>query len=77
LDSFAFAKCYINNIIIFSLTKTDDIHHLQEVLGHLKETTFSCILASVSFSKLKWSTWVMIYLGGLRVNKARVETISQ
>ncbi len=52
LDSFAFAKCYINNIIIFSLTKTDDIHHLQEVLGHLKETTFSCILASVSFPNL-------------------------
>jgi len=77
LDNFAFAKCYIDNIIIFSLTKKDDIHHLQEVLDHLKEITFSGILASASFFKLKWSTWVMNYLGGLRVNKAKVETISQ
>jgi hypothetical protein len=37
LASLGFTKCYIDDIIIFSLTLGDCMHHLQEVFGRLKE----------------------------------------
>jgi hypothetical protein len=32
-----FAKCYIIDIIVFSLTLGDHLHHLQKLFGKLKE----------------------------------------
>ncbi len=40
LASFGFINCYIDDIIIFSLTLGDHMHHLQEVFGRLKEHNF-------------------------------------
>jgi hypothetical protein len=37
LVGFGFAKCYIDDIIIFSLTPGDHMHHLREVFRRLKE----------------------------------------
>jgi hypothetical protein len=39
LASLGFAKCYIDDIIVFNLTPRDRMHHLQEVFGRLKEVT--------------------------------------
>jgi hypothetical protein len=32
-----FAKCYIDDIIVFNLTPGDHMHHLQKVFRRLKE----------------------------------------
>ncbi len=32
-----FAKCYIDDIIVFNLTLGDHMHHLREVFGKFKE----------------------------------------
>jgi hypothetical protein len=37
LASFSFAKCYIDDIIIFSLTLGNHMQHYQKVFGKLKE----------------------------------------
>jgi hypothetical protein len=37
LVGFNFAKCYIDDIIVFSLTLGDHMHHYQKVFGKLKE----------------------------------------
>jgi hypothetical protein len=39
LASLGFAKCYIDDIIVFNLTLRDRMHHLQEVFGRIKEHT--------------------------------------
>jgi hypothetical protein len=56
LAGLGFAKCYIDDIIIFSLTPRDCMHHLQKVFEDLKNITLSFIQASASFFILKWST---------------------
>jgi hypothetical protein len=35
LVNFSFAKCYIDDIIVFNLTLRNHMHHLQEVFGRL------------------------------------------
>jgi hypothetical protein len=37
LVDYNFAKCYIDDIIVFNLTLEDNMHHLQEVFGRLKD----------------------------------------
>jgi hypothetical protein len=37
LPHLGFTKCYIDDIIVFSLTLGDHMHHLREVFGKLKE----------------------------------------
>ncbi len=37
LAGLGFAKCYIDNIIVFSLTQGGHMHHLWEVFARLKE----------------------------------------
>jgi hypothetical protein len=37
LARFSFAKCYIDDIIIFSPTLEDQRHHMQEVFERLKD----------------------------------------
>ncbi len=66
-----FAKCYIDDIIVFSLTLGHHMHHLQDVFGRFKEHK------SVQFfhTQVKYLGH-MIYLGGLGVQKAKVEAIS-
>jgi hypothetical protein len=36
LTSFIFAKCYINDIIIFNLILANPMQHLQKVFGEFK-----------------------------------------
>jgi len=43
LVGLGFAKCYINDIIIFSLTVGNHMHHLQEVFKRLKDITINSI----------------------------------
>jgi hypothetical protein len=77
LAGFGFAKCYIDDIIVFNLTPRDCMHHLQEVFGRLKKHNLKLHLGKCQF----FHTQVeylghMIYLGGLGVQKAKVEAIS-
>jgi hypothetical protein len=37
LAGLGFAKCYIDDIIVFSSTSEDHKHHLQEIFGRLKD----------------------------------------
>jgi len=37
LVGLGFVKCYIDDILIFSLTLGDHMHHLRKVFGKLKE----------------------------------------
>jgi hypothetical protein len=68
LANLAFAKCYINVIIIFSLILGDHMCIIfRRFLIDLKNTTLNYILANVDFSIFKWSTWVMNYFGGLGI----------
>jgi hypothetical protein len=43
LASFGFAKCYIDDIIVFSLTPWDHMYHLQEVFENLMNIALSFI----------------------------------
>jgi hypothetical protein len=54
------------------------MHHLQEVFGRLKDHDFKLHLGIyASFSKFRWNLLGhMIHLGGLGVQKAKVEAIS-
>jgi hypothetical protein len=40
LMGLGFAKCYIDDIIIFNLTLGDHMHHWRKVFGRLKEHIF-------------------------------------
>jgi hypothetical protein len=40
LARFIFAKCYIDGIIVFSLTSKYHMHHIEEVFGRLKDHNF-------------------------------------
>jgi hypothetical protein len=40
LVGLGFAKCYINDIMVFSLTPRNHMHHLQDVFRRLKEHNF-------------------------------------
>ncbi len=72
-----FAKCYIDDIIVFSLTPENHMHHLWEVFKKLKNITLSFIQASAGSFILRWKyLGHMIYLSGLGVQKAKVEAIS-
>jgi hypothetical protein len=42
LAGLGFTKCYIDDIIIFNSTSEDQMHHLQEVFGKLKNHNFMC-----------------------------------
>jgi hypothetical protein len=37
VDGLGFSKCYIDDIIVFSLIPRNHMHHLQEVFRRLKE----------------------------------------
>jgi hypothetical protein len=37
LGRLSFAKCYIDDIFVFSLTSKDQGHHMQEIFGRLKD----------------------------------------
>ncbi len=73
----SFAKCYIDDIIVYNMTPRDCMHHLREVFGKLKEHNLKLHLGKCWF----FHTQVeylghMIYLGGLGIQKAKVEAIS-
>jgi len=77
LASLGFAKCYIDDIIVFSLTLANHMHHSQDVFGKLKEHNLKLHPGKCRV----FHTYVeymghMIYLGGLGVQKAKVEVIS-
>jgi hypothetical protein len=78
LENFNFPKCYIDDIIIFSLTLKDHVHKLQEMFKGFKEYNLQfhpnkCHLFHVQVECLG----CMIYLGELGVQKAKVKMISQ
>ncbi len=77
LAGLGFAKCYVDDIIIFSLTSKDHRHQLQEVFGRLKDHNLKLHLGKCHFfqTHVEYSSH-MIYLGGLGVQKAKVEAIS-
>jgi len=73
LTSLSFAKFHIDDIIHFSLTLGDDMHHLQEMFKRLQDHNLKFHLGKCQF----FNTQVeylghMIYLGGLGVQKAKV-----
>jgi len=77
LTSFGFAKFNIDDIIVFILTLRHHMHHLQEAFKRLQEHNLKFHLGKCQF----FHTQVeylghMIYLGGLGVQKAKVEAIS-
>ncbi len=73
-----FAKCYIDDIIVFSLIQGYHMHHLRKVFGRLKEHNLKLHLAKCRFFHIQVEyLGRMIYLDGLGVQKAKVETISQ
>jgi hypothetical protein len=49
LASFGFAKCYIDDIIVFNLTPKDHMHHLQEMLKRFKEHNLKLHLSKCQF----------------------------
>jgi hypothetical protein len=69
-----FAKCYIDDIIVFSLTLEDNMHHLQEVFIRFKDHNLKFHLGKchVFQTQVKYLGH-MIYLGKLGVQKAKVE----
>ncbi len=78
LANFNFAKCYINDIIILSLTLKDCMHQLQEMFKIFKEYNLQfhpskCYFFHIHVEYLGH----MIYLGGLGVQNAKVKMISQ
>ncbi len=77
LTNLGFAKCYIDDIIVFNLTPRDYMHHLWEVFGRFKEHNLKLHPSKCQF----FHTQVeylghMIYPGGMGVQKAKVEAIS-
>lgn len=58
LACFSFPKCYIDDIIIFSLTlRNHNMHHLQEVFGSLMNINSKFILANVDSFTFKYYTF--------------------
>jgi len=77
LTGLSFAKFHIDDIIHFSLTLEDHMHHLQEMFRKLQDHNLKFHLGKCQF----FNTQVeylghMIYLGGLGVQKAKIEAIS-
>jgi len=65
---FGFAKCYIDDIIVFSLTPGDHMHHLREVFRRFKEHNLKLHLGKCRFFHIQVGyLGHMIYLGGLGV----------
>jgi hypothetical protein len=75
LVGLGFAKCYIDDIIIFSLTL---IYHMRKVFGKLKKHNLKLHPSKCWFfhTHVKYLGH-MIYTSGLGVQKAKVEAISQ
>jgi len=69
---------YFDDIIAFSLTLRYHMRHLQEVFRRLKEHNFKFHQSKCQFfhTQVKYLGH-MIYLGGLGVQKAKVEAISK
>jgi hypothetical protein len=75
LASLSFAKCYINDIIVFSLTIKE---HLHEVFDRLNEHNFKLYHRKCHFFHIPVEyVGHMIYLGELGLQKAKIEAISQ
>ncbi len=73
LVGLGFTKFYIDD-----LTLRDHMHHLQEVFGRFKEDNLKFHPSKCWFFQIQVEyLGQMIYLGGLKVQKAKVETISQ
>ncbi len=73
LAGFGFPKCYIDD----NLTLGDHLHHLQEVFRRLKEHNLKHHLSNCQFFHTRVEyLGHMIYLGGLGVQKVKVEAIS-
>jgi hypothetical protein len=51
LAGLGFAKCYINDIIVFNLTPGNHMHHLQEMFGRFKEHNFKLHLGKLWVQK--------------------------
>ncbi len=77
LTSLGFAKFDIDDIIVFSLTLGDHMHHLQVVFRRFQEHNLKFHLGKCQFLHTQVEyLGHMIYLGGLGVQKAKVEAIS-
>ncbi len=78
LAGLGFTKCYIDDIIIFNSTSEDQMHHLQEVFGKLKNHNFMCHPNKCQFFQTQVEyLGHMIYPCGVGIQKDKVETISQ
>jgi hypothetical protein len=58
LAGLGLAKCYIDDIIVFSLTQEITCTICKRCLEDLRNITLSFIQANVSSFILKWNTWV-------------------
>ncbi len=73
-----FAKCYIDDIIIFNLTLKNHMHQLQEMFKIFKKYNLQFHPNKCHFFHIQVEyLGHMIYLGGLGVQKAKVKMISQ
>ncbi len=77
LARLGFAKCYIDDIIVFSSTSKDHKYHLYEVFRRLKDHNLKFHPSKCRFFRIQVEyLGHMIYLGGLGIYKAKVEAIS-
>jgi hypothetical protein len=70
LIGFTFVRCYIDDIIIFSLTQGDHMQHLHEVFDQLKEHNLKLHIGKCQF--FSYSSGVFKSHDGLGFHKAKV-----
>ncbi len=70
----SFVRCYIDDMIIFSLTPRDHMQHLHEVFDQLKEHNFKLHIGKCKFCS--YSSGVLRSHDGLGFHKAKVKVIS-
>ena len=57
LSGLPFARCYIDDVIIFSRTTQEHVRHLQAVFERLQRWDCVCTTANVSFFMTGWHIW--------------------
>jgi hypothetical protein len=62
LARFGFAKCYIDDITVFSMTLKDRMQYLQEVFERFKDHNLKLHPGKCWFFKHMWNTWVICFI---------------
>ena len=57
LKGLPFARCYIDNVIIFNDTLEEHVGHLRQVFERLRAGGYACTMESVNSSTTSWPIW--------------------